>query len=54
MVVGFVVAVAIAVEWVADGASLPHLRETIGGVILLGLEILVAPTWSRPSRRRRR
>lgn len=46
MVVGFVVAVGIAVRtWIRsrDGAvAFRTLRETIGGVILLGLEILVA------------
>ena len=46
MVVGFVIAVGISVsKWVRsrDGAvAFRTARETIGGVILLGLEILVA------------
>ncbi|PJJ61464.1 DUF1622 domain-containing protein [Compostimonas suwonensis] len=46
MVVGFVVALIISVRvWIRsrDGArAFKTLRETIGGVILLGLEILVA------------
>lgn len=46
MVIGFVVAVAIALRaWIRtkDGAiGFRTLRESFGGVILLGLEILVA------------
>lgn len=46
MIIGFVVAVGISVRhWIStrDGAAaFKTLRETIGGVILLGLEILVA------------
>ncbi|MGG7464950.1 MULTISPECIES: DUF1622 domain-containing protein [unclassified Plantibacter] len=46
MVVGFLVAVGISIRvWLrsGDGAhAFKTLRETIGGVILLGLEILVA------------
>jgi uncharacterized membrane protein len=46
MVVGFLVAVGISVRtWVRSrdgGVAFRTLRESIGGVILLGLEILVA------------
>jgi uncharacterized membrane protein len=46
MVVGFVVAVGIALRtWIRSrdgGIAFRTLRESIGGVILLGLEILVA------------
>ena len=57
MVIGFVVAVGIALRvWVARGrgAAFRTLRETFGGVILLGLEILVAADLVAPSRRRHR
>ena len=46
MAVGFVVAVAIAIRaWVTSGSgatAFKTLRESFGGVILLGLEVLVA------------
>lgn len=46
MVVGFLVAIGVSIRvWIRSkdgGHAFKTLRETIGGVILLGLEILVA------------